>query len=133
MLQKTDGPAKPARRSILPSTLDPQPCLTGTRPTGFGSIHAPMPIKKQLYEEMQIKRAAEHDAAERERRWSLIGSGLLCLMWAALGLFCYAFAFHTTDPEWGEIFKWGAFLITYGGVSYTLLRAYRKGEQRGDW
>jgi hypothetical protein len=54
-------------------------------------------------------------------------------MWAALGLVCYAFAFHTTDAGWGQIFKWGAYVITYGGVSYELLRAYRKGESRGDW
>ena len=92
-----------------------------------------MPIDKRLYEEMQIKRAAEHDAAERDRRWAMIRSGLVCLMWAALGLVCFAFAFHTTDAGWGQIFKWGAFLVTYGGVSYELLRAYRKGVKRGDW
>ncbi len=92
-----------------------------------------MPIDKRLYKEMQIKRAAEHDAAERDRRWAMIRSGLVCLMWAALGLVCFAFAFHTTDAGWGQIFKWGAFLITYGGVSYELLRAYRKGVKRGDW
>jgi hypothetical protein len=90
-------------------------------------------MNKRLYEEMQIKRSAEHDAAERDRRWAMIRSGLLCLMWAAFGLVCYAFAFHTTDAGWGQIFKWGAFVITYGGVSYELLRAYRKGENRGDW
>jgi hypothetical protein len=92
-----------------------------------------MPMNKRLYEEMQAKRSAEHDAAERDRRWAMIRSGLLCLMWAALGLVCYAFAFHTTDAGWGQIFKWGAYVITYGGVSYELLRAYRKGESRGDW
>jgi hypothetical protein len=92
-----------------------------------------MPMNKRLYEEMQIKRSAEHDAAERDRRRAMIRSGLLCLMWAALGLVCYAFAFHTTDAGWGQIFKWGAYVITYGGVSYELLRAYRKGESRGDW
>jgi hypothetical protein len=92
-----------------------------------------MPMNKRLYEEMQAKRSAEHDAAERDRRWAMIRSGLLCLMWAALGLVCYAFAFHTTDEGWGQIFKWGAFVITYGGVSYELLRAYRRGENRGDW
>ena len=42
-------------------------------------------------------------------------------------------AFTRPTPAWAEIFKWGAYVITYGGVSFTLLRAYRKGEQRGDW
>jgi hypothetical protein len=92
-----------------------------------------MPPNKRLYEEMQVRRAAEHHAAERDRRWAMVRSGLMCLVWAALGLVCYAFAFHTTSEGWGKIFQWGAYLITYGGVSYTLLRAYRKGEERGDW
>lgn len=92
-----------------------------------------MPIKRELYEQMQARREAEHLAAERDRRRSLILSGIACLFWAVLGLVCYAFAFHTTDPGWAEIYRWGAYVITYGGVSCTLLRAYRKGEQRGDW
>lgn len=86
-----------------------------------------MPIKKELYEEMQRKREAEHRAAEGERRRALIGTSIMCLAWAALGLICYAFAFHTTDPGMAEIFRWGAYLVTYGGLSFTLLRAYRKG------
>jgi hypothetical protein len=92
-----------------------------------------VPINRKLYEEMQAKREAEHEAAERDRRWSLIRSGLMCLVWAFLGLVCYAFAFHTTDATMADIYRWGAYLITYGGVSFTLLRAYRRGEQRGDW
>jgi hypothetical protein len=92
-----------------------------------------MPINKRLYEEMQEKRFAEHRDAERDRRWAQIRSGLACLGWAALGLVCYAFAFHTTDAGMAEIYRWGAYVITYGGVSYTLIRAYRKGEDRGDW
>jgi hypothetical protein len=92
-----------------------------------------MPVNKKLYEEMQAKREAEHQDAERDRRWSLIRSGLACVMWAFLGLVCYGFAFHTTDHAMAEIYTIGAYIITYGGVSYTLLRAYRQGEKRGDW
>jgi hypothetical protein len=92
-----------------------------------------MPIDRKLYEELQVKREAEHRAAEHERRWAMVRSGLACLFWAALGLVCYAFAFHTTDPAMAEIYKWGAYVITYGGVSFTLVRAYRQGEDRGDW
>ena len=92
-----------------------------------------MPINKRLYEAMQEKRAAEHHKAERDRRWSLIRSGLACLAWAFLGLVCFGFAFHTTDKSMAEVYKWGAYVITYGGVSFTLIRAYRKGESRGDW
>ncbi|HTE46303.1 MAG TPA: hypothetical protein VK636_13710 [Gemmatimonadaceae bacterium] len=92
-----------------------------------------MPINKRLYEEMQVKREAEHIKAERDRRWALIRGGLACLCWAVLGLVVYAFAFHTTDAGMAQIFKWSAYLVTYGGVSFTLLRVYRAGEKRGDW
>jgi hypothetical protein len=92
-----------------------------------------MPVNKKLYEELQAKREAEHEAAERDRHWSMIRSGLMCLVWAFLGLVCLGLAFHTTDQGLAQIYRWCAYLVTYGGVSYTLLRAYRKGEQRGDW
>lgn len=92
-----------------------------------------MPVNKRLYEEMQAKREAEHLEAERDRRGSLIRSGLACLVWAFFGLVCYGFAFHTTDLAMAKIYEWGAQLITYGGISYTLIRAYKRGEQRGDW
>ena len=92
-----------------------------------------MPMDKRLYEELQGRHEAEHRAAERDRRGSMVRSGLMCLLWSLLGLVCYGFAFHTTDPGIAQIARWGAYLITYGGVSFTLLHAYRKGEQRGDW
>lgn len=92
-----------------------------------------MPTNRKLYEEMQARREAEHVDAERDRRWSFIRAGMMCLVWAFLGLVCYGFAFHTTDAGLAEIFQWAAYVITYGGVSWTLLRAYRKGEERGDW
>ena len=92
-----------------------------------------MPMNKKLYQELQQKHEADHVAAERERRWSLIRSGIACLVWALLGLVCYGFAFHTTDMGMAKIYQWGAYVITYGGVSFTCLRAYRKGVERGDW
>ena len=92
-----------------------------------------MPPNKQLYEEMQTKRSAEHHDAERDRRWALIRAGFACILWAALGLLCYGFALHTTSVETGRVYQWGAYIITYGGISFTLLRTYRKGEERGDW
>ena len=92
-----------------------------------------MPIEKQLYERMQREREEEHRAAEHDRRRAQIVTCAACLIWAVLGLVCYAFAFHTTDAGMAEIYKWGAYVVTYGGVSFTLLRAYRRGERRGDW
>lgn len=92
-----------------------------------------MPINKQLYDEMQVRREAEHRDAQRDRMWALLRASLGCILWAVLGLVCYAFAFHTTDMGWARICQWGAYVITYGGITYTLARAYVKGEARGDW
>jgi hypothetical protein len=92
-----------------------------------------MPVNKKLYEEMQEKREAEHRVAERDRRRALVRTCLFCIMWSVLGLICYAFAFHTTDMGWAQIYQDGAYVITYGGITFTLARAYKKGEDRGDW
>jgi hypothetical protein len=45
----------------------------------------------------------------------------------------FAFAFHTTDLLLAEVFRWGAYVVTYGGIATTLARAYIRGERRGDW
>jgi hypothetical protein len=92
-----------------------------------------MPVNRKLYEEMQVKREAEHRVAERDRLWALLRASFFCIVWAVLGLVCYAFAFHTTDMGWAKIYQWGAYVITYGGITFTLARAYKKGEDRGDW
>lgn len=92
-----------------------------------------MPIPKRYYEELQEKRAAEHRRAGRDTRRDLLRTGAWCLVWCVLGLVVFAFAFHTTDPTWAEIFRWGANVVTYAGISVTLARAYLRGERRGDW
>ena len=92
-----------------------------------------MPVNKKLYEEMLVRREAEHHEAERVRRWAMVRTCIACAAWCLLGLVCYAFAFHTTDAEWAQIYRISAYIITYGGITFTLARAYVKGEQRGDW
>lgn len=92
-----------------------------------------MPIPRRYYEELQAKREAENRAAERDKGRALLGAGLLCVLWCVLGLLAFGLALHTTDAMLGEIFRWTAYLVTYGGVSLTLARAYVRGERRGDW
>lgn len=92
-----------------------------------------MPIPRRYYEELQVKREEEHRAAERDRSRALLVSGLLCVLCCVLGLVAFGFALHTTNPTAAEIFRWTAYLVTYGGISVTLAHAYTRGEQRGDW
>lgn len=92
-----------------------------------------MPIPKRYYEELQAKRETEHKIAERDKSRDLFRTGLLCVAWCMAGLVVFAFAFHTTDLVLAEVFRWGAYVVTYGGISATLARAYLRGEKRGDW
>jgi hypothetical protein len=92
-----------------------------------------MPIPKRYYEELQAKRQAEHRVAERDKSRDLLLAGLWCVLWCVGGLASFGLALHTTDPFLGEVFRWGAYIITYGGISATLARAYLRGERRGDW
>jgi protein-S-isoprenylcysteine O-methyltransferase Ste14 len=92
-----------------------------------------MPIPRRYYEELQAKRQVEHRAAERDKARALLITGLLCVCWCLLGLLAFGFALHTTDAMLGEVFRWTAYVVTYGGISVTLARAYVRGERRGDW
>jgi protein-S-isoprenylcysteine O-methyltransferase Ste14 len=92
-----------------------------------------MPIPKRYYEELQAKREAEHRAAERDKGRALVVTGLICIVWCLLGLLSFGFALHTTDALTGEICRWTAYTLTYGGISATLAWAYLRGERRGDW
>jgi len=92
-----------------------------------------MPIPKKYYEEMQAKRAEEHRRAERDTGRDLFRTGLMCVLWCVTGLVVFAFAFHTTEPLLAQVFKWGAYVVTYGGITTTLARTYLRGERRGDW
>ena len=92
-----------------------------------------MPIPKRYYEELQQKRGAEYRIAERDTRRDLLFTGVMCVVWCVAGLGCFGLALHTTDPLMGQVYKWASYVVTYGGITWTLARAYLRGERRGDW
>ena len=57
----------------------------------------------------------------------------MCVFWCVAGLASFGLALHTTDAKLGQVFKWASYVITYGGITVTLARAYLRGERRGDW
>jgi hypothetical protein len=76
-------------------------------------------------------------AAERESRWDawrelarVIGE---IVLWTLLGLFGIGLAFHTFDFELGRVYWLLGSIVWIGGVSFAVLSAYRRGEERGDW
>lgn len=92
-----------------------------------------MPLPSALLEELGEKRAAESREASRDQRRAMARTALLCVVWCVLGLALIGWALHTTDEALGKIAFWGGLTAGNGGMIFTLLSAYRRGEDRGDW
>lgn len=92
-----------------------------------------MPLRKQLLEEMGRAREAAEIEADRIRRRDMIRTGAACVMWMLLGLYLLGWSMHTTDDRYARAAFYGGVIIGNAGIIFTLLRAYRRGEQRGDW
>ena len=92
-----------------------------------------MPIPLELREELARRRDAEHQQARRDTRRDYIRTALVCWAWCILGLAFIALSFHLTDMTIAEGFFWTGLGVGNAGMIFTLLGAYRRGEQRGDW
>lgn len=84
-------------------------------------------------DEEAVRRRAESRAADRDRWLDLLRTGTLCLMWSAIGILAILWSAHTTSVSWGRIAFFGGVLVGNAGIIFTLLAAWRRGEQRGDW
>jgi hypothetical protein len=50
-----------------------------------------------------------------------------------LGLYLLGWSVHTTDDRYGWLAFYAGLILGNAGIVFTLLGAYRRGEQRGDW
>lgn len=92
-----------------------------------------MPLPKDVREDMARRYRAAAEEADRDRMWDLVRTALACFGWAALGIFLILWATHTTDATNGRIAFYAGIAIGNGGIVFTLVAAYRRGEERGDW
>ena len=92
-----------------------------------------MPLPKALLEEMQRNRDAEARAAARDTRRDHVRTALTCLAWSIVGCALMGVAFHSESEAIGRTFFIGGQLVGYTGIVVTLVRAYLRGERRGDW
>ena len=91
-----------------------------------------MPAQENL--DAMAQRAMEAaDDADRERFRDLLRSAALCVFWGAIGIFCVAWSFHTTDIAFGKMAFFAGLGIGNGGIAFPLAAAYLRGERRGDW
>jgi hypothetical protein len=91
-----------------------------------------MPLPQHIREELELKRAAEHEQAERDSFRARVRTALLCVFWSCVGLLCMGFGLHTTDLELGKIAWQGGMIVGYTGILVTLARAFLKARERGD-
>jgi hypothetical protein len=79
----------------------------------------------------------ERDAASRETdrlyRWELVRVCAVMFGWMVLGIVIAGFGFRAHDHETGMIYIYAGMVINSAGVLWTIVRAYRRGEERGDW
>ena len=92
-----------------------------------------MPLPRELLEEMSLRRAVAEEEADHLRNRDLLRSALACVAWCTIGLFLIMWSAHTTDLLYGKIAFFAGLGIGNGGIIFTLLAAWRRGEQRGDW
>ena len=92
-----------------------------------------MPIPEEIREELAAKRAAEHRQATGDTRRDLLRSCLEVAFWGALGTVILLSSFHVSSYPVGRILFWAGLGIGNGGMMFSILAAYRRGEKRGDW
>jgi len=89
--------------------------------------------RKAEYERIGRERAdAERESSRITRLELLKASGQIVVACAA-GLVIMFFAWWVNDPVLGKAFLWGGMAVGYAGMAWAILRAYRRGLERGDW
>jgi uncharacterized ion transporter superfamily protein YfcC len=95
-------------------------------------IRIAMPLRRELLDEMARVREAAEIEAERIRRRDLIRTAALCVLWMLFGLYLLGWSFHTTDERYARAAFYAGIILGNGGIAFTLLRAQRRREERGD-
>ena len=92
-----------------------------------------MSTSRELLDAMAARDEAAQVEANRDRRRDLGLTALACLGWSALGIACILWSGHTTNYTYGTMAFYAGLGTGNGGIIFTLLGAYRRGEKRGDW
>jgi hypothetical protein len=92
-----------------------------------------MPLPKEYRDGLIERHEIDERAARRETWRDMLRTIGHLAFWVLCGLALFGFAFHTSDHSIGMIFWYAAHAVWIGGVTFSLLAAYRRGERRGDW
>lgn len=91
-----------------------------------------MPLPPRVRDDLEVRHRGEHEAAESDRRRDAIVTAGVCVLWSAAGIAMILTSFHMTSALARPLFFAGI-AVGNGGIIFTLLAAYRRGENRGDW
>jgi hypothetical protein len=92
-----------------------------------------MPLPEKYLREQRENRAIAEREAQRETRLAWLRVLGEIAAWTLAGLAGIGMALHSHDFDVGMAWWWGGSALWVGGVSATVLTAYRRGEKRGDW
>lgn len=83
------------------------------------------------------ERIAEHERAHREAqraaRRDFYRLVLDLAVSVAGGMVLIGLAVHSTDPATGKACWWAGHAFWVAGLTFSLMRAYRRAERRGEW
>jgi hypothetical protein len=89
--------------------------------------------RRAEYERIGREREAAERESSRVTRVELLKASLQVVVSCLAGLVIMFFAWWVHDPVLGKAFLWGGMAVGYSGMAYTILSAYRRGVERGDW
>ncbi|GAC1656566.1 MAG: hypothetical protein NVS4B3_22370 [Gemmatimonadaceae bacterium] len=92
-----------------------------------------MPLPQRLRDELGRQRRAEHVEAARDTLRDYAWSAARCAGWGAVGICLILLSAHVTSATYGRIAFYAGLALGNGGILFTLLATYRRGEARGDW
>jgi fatty acid desaturase len=90
-------------------------------------------IPRPDYDALIERCEAEHKRAAGDTFRDLAKTCVQMVCWVLAGWTFIGFSVHTTNEIVGRILWWTGLGVWISGVLYSLLAAYRRGEQRGDW
>ena len=85
------------------------------------------------YERIGREREQAGREADRVYRRELVRVCAQMFGWTAAGVVIAAFAFRAHDRDPGMIFLYAGMVVNWGGVLWSIVAAYVRGEARGDW
>jgi hypothetical protein len=107
--------------------------VTGPEPPRHEAPPARSPALRAHLESIAARNRRLAEEADGDRRRDVWRSALACFFWLAVGLGCMMWSFHTTDEGYGRAAFFLGLGVGNGGIVFTLLALWRRGERRGDW